>query len=109
LPIPWSEERIPVNARDDETHVVSQAQLHALKNRLTVIKGVTQLMWRQMKRENVGSPEIRQKVGVLHAEIAAMEDEIAGVVEPRTKAGGSDSLSLAERDSLPDVDGGSPA
>lgn len=64
---------------DDEAHVVSQSQLHALQNRLTVIKGLSQLLSRQIHRDGVRSADVEHKLGVLLKEISAMESEIADV------------------------------
>jgi nitrogen-specific signal transduction histidine kinase len=52
-------------------------QLHQLKNRLTVVKGVAQLLDRQLRRDDWQREKMLQRVDRLQDEIASLEQLVA--------------------------------
>ncbi len=57
---------------------VGANQLHDLKNRLTVVKGVAQLLDRQIQRDDWERDKIVLRVRMLQDEIALVEQLLAG-------------------------------
>ena len=58
---------------------VSSTQVHDLKNRLTVIKGVAQLLGRQVQRADWEQGRIIERVDSLQSEIVRLEGMINGL------------------------------
>jgi nitrogen-specific signal transduction histidine kinase len=52
---------------------VSSAQLHDVKNRLTVVKGIAQLLSRQIDRSDWQRDRISRRVDTLQTEIDELE------------------------------------
>lgn len=61
---------------------VSSHQLHDVKNRLTVIKGVAQLLHRQVSRADWEQPRVQARVERLQQEVLELEHLIAGLSHP---------------------------
>lgn len=68
----------PMNG--DRTRMVTPdpSIVHQLKNRLTVVKGVAQLLDRQVRRDDWQREKIVERVERLQDEIAQLEELIAG-------------------------------
>lgn len=61
---------------DNGARIVSREQVHDLKNRLTVIKGMAQLLGRQVQRADWERDRIIQRVEGLQIEIGKLEEMI---------------------------------
>jgi signal transduction histidine kinase len=55
---------------------ISSAELHDLKNRLTVIKGMTQLLARQTRRDDWQRQRVVDRLQALEAEVVRLESMI---------------------------------
>jgi hypothetical protein len=64
------------------TFVVSEAQLHDLTNRVTVLKGVVQLLDRQMQRSDWKVSLLESKIETILAEISEIEAALDGISSP---------------------------
>ena len=58
---------------DADARIVSRAQIHDLKNRLTVVKGMAQLLGRQVRRADWERDRIIQRVDGLQKEVDKLE------------------------------------
>lgn len=83
-----------MNETGDENIRVSNADMHGLTNRLTVVKGLAQLLDRQLRRNDWNSSVISAKARALLVEIASMEDALARIKGSgdRSRANGHDRL-----------------
>lgn len=59
--------------RFERFSTISSTQVHDLKNRLTVIKGVSQLLSRQVRRADWEQDRIIQRVDHLQQEVVRLE------------------------------------
>jgi signal transduction histidine kinase len=57
----------------DALRTVSSAQVHDLKNRLTVIKGIVQLLGRQVRRSELDRDRLEERVNSLQDEVIRIE------------------------------------
>jgi nitrogen-specific signal transduction histidine kinase len=55
--------------RLESKRVVSSTQIHELKNRLTVIKGISQLLGRQVRRPELQRDQLEERVTRLQDEV----------------------------------------
>ncbi len=67
------------HGRDNGARIVSRGQIHDIKNRLTVIKGMAQLLGRQVQRADWERDRIVQRVDGLQIEIGKLEEMIEGL------------------------------
>jgi signal transduction histidine kinase len=64
---------------------LSGDQIHDLKNRLTVIKGISQLLDRQVLRSDWQRERIVERVQSLQDEVLAFEETLANYTGPRAR------------------------
>ena len=69
-----------MNQRIERVGTITSAQIHDLKNRLTVIKGVAQLLGRQVRRADWEQDRIVARVDQLQQEIIRLELMIDGLM-----------------------------
>ncbi len=67
-----------MNDPSSPIEAMGESQLHDLKNRLTVVKGVAQLLDRQVQRDDWERDKIVLRVRLLQNEIALLEQLLAG-------------------------------
>lgn len=61
------------SSRPESVRTMSSAQVHELKNRLTVIKGISQLLGRQVRRPVVERDRLEDRVNCLQNEVIRIE------------------------------------
>jgi len=76
--------------RSEVPRTVSSAQIHELKNRLTVIKGIGQLLGRQVRRPELERTRLEDRVTCLQNEVVRMEMLISEIAR-------RDDVSVASR------------
>lgn len=59
--------------RSEMPRTVSADQVHELKNRLTVLKGIAQLLARQVRRPELDRDRLEERVASLQNEVARLE------------------------------------
>lgn len=77
----------------DDTRTFSRSEIHDLKNRLTVVKGMTQLLGRQVQRDEWDRDRIILRVDNLQDEIRKLEMMIDGLRQPSPSVAESTSRS----------------
>lgn len=58
---------------NDQYRTVTASEIHDLRNRLTVVKGIAQLLVRQVRRADWQRDQLAERVGILHDEILRLE------------------------------------
>jgi nitrogen-specific signal transduction histidine kinase len=61
---------------------INRSQLHDVKNRLTVVKGIAQLLARQVRRDDWQRDRILERVETLEREIDSLERTLYSVSNP---------------------------
>jgi signal transduction histidine kinase len=61
------------NPGRSDQRAVTSAQVHELKNRLTVIKGMSQLLGRQLRRPQLERARLDERVSSLQNEVVRLE------------------------------------
>jgi signal transduction histidine kinase len=81
---------------------ISRAQVHDLKNRLTVIKGMTQLLARQARRDDWQRQRMIERVEALEGEVVRMESMLNDLSRPNGRPEYDTKTSAADsRDTSP--------
>lgn len=78
-----------MNNDKHRTVTIDGPQLHEMKNRLTVVKGIAQLLGRQVRRPNVERERLVRRVDELETEVVRFEEFLNGLTINGTTRGRS--------------------